>query len=195
VVIAPGCSNGERDGNETDTDCGGSCKPCERGKECLALKDCHKTPCQLGFCLPLDKLVSDAKTGCPDASFVEAGACFFLVEGPLSWADAMGACVQQEGYLAVFQDQFQANKVLTGLGAQLTDEFWVGMLCPPGQDCTDRQSFRWINNTPVDAQGWNGSEPDLGDQRCGRLVELGGGWRYNNSPCGDTFRAVCEKLP
>jgi hypothetical protein len=36
----PGCSDGLKNGNETDTDCGGSCSGCAVGKMCAAPADC-----------------------------------------------------------------------------------------------------------------------------------------------------------
>jgi hypothetical protein len=41
------CSNGVKDGSETDVDCGGStCQPCADGKSCLTGSDCVSTYCR-----------------------------------------------------------------------------------------------------------------------------------------------------
>jgi len=45
--VLPICSNGLHDGDETDTDCGGSCAPCDNGKTCNVYSDCSS-----GFCPP-----------------------------------------------------------------------------------------------------------------------------------------------
>jgi hypothetical protein len=39
------CSNGKRDKDETDVDCGGSCGPCDKGKLCDKAKDCKSNRC------------------------------------------------------------------------------------------------------------------------------------------------------
>ena len=39
------CSNGTKDGNETDVDCGGSCGPCSAGKTCATGNDCASGNC------------------------------------------------------------------------------------------------------------------------------------------------------
>jgi len=39
------CSDGIKDGNETDVDCGGSCKPCATGFECMTGADCQSGVC------------------------------------------------------------------------------------------------------------------------------------------------------
>lgn len=39
------CSDGIRDGDETNVDCGGSCQPCADGKSCLVDSDCESNYC------------------------------------------------------------------------------------------------------------------------------------------------------
>ena len=41
----PSCSDGIKNGNETDVDCGGSCKTCDLGKGCK-----NGTDCSTGYC-------------------------------------------------------------------------------------------------------------------------------------------------
>jgi hypothetical protein len=49
LCVAPGatpsCSNGVRDGNESDVDCGGSCAPCADGRTCRSGADCQSQTC------------------------------------------------------------------------------------------------------------------------------------------------------
>jgi hypothetical protein len=42
---APSCTDGLKNGNETDTDCGGSCGGCGLGKVCTAASDCQSSVC------------------------------------------------------------------------------------------------------------------------------------------------------
>lgn len=44
------CSDGSKDGNETDVDCGGSCGACANGKQCLLSSDCQNGSCVAGIC-------------------------------------------------------------------------------------------------------------------------------------------------
>ena len=44
------CTDGYRDGNETDVDCGGSCTPCAMGKSCEVGGDCESHVCTGGTC-------------------------------------------------------------------------------------------------------------------------------------------------
>jgi hypothetical protein len=43
-------NNGERDGNETDVDCGGGCEPCTDGRGCAAAADCESRVCTGDVC-------------------------------------------------------------------------------------------------------------------------------------------------
>ncbi len=47
---APGCANGQKDGFETDMDCGGTCNPCAQGKSCAKNIDCSTVNCINGTC-------------------------------------------------------------------------------------------------------------------------------------------------
>ncbi len=44
------CTNGDKDVDETDVDCGGSCAPCESGKACGGESDCDSKNCNNGVC-------------------------------------------------------------------------------------------------------------------------------------------------
>ena len=46
------CSDGIKNGDETDVDCGGSCPPCEDVKSCLVNSDCISGFCYEGICNP-----------------------------------------------------------------------------------------------------------------------------------------------
>ncbi len=47
------CSDGSRNGDETDVDCGGSCTPCTEGSSCLTAADCESLACDDGACLAI----------------------------------------------------------------------------------------------------------------------------------------------
>jgi hypothetical protein len=44
------CTNGVRDGDESDVDCGGSCPRCAAGKSCVANTDCQSGSCRAAVC-------------------------------------------------------------------------------------------------------------------------------------------------
>ena len=45
LCAAPSCTDGVKNGTETDIDCGGSCPDCANGKGCLAGSDCQSGVC------------------------------------------------------------------------------------------------------------------------------------------------------
>lgn len=50
--VRPTCDDGEKNGDETDVDCGGPCSPCEDGERCRGDDDCVSGRCVGGTCLP-----------------------------------------------------------------------------------------------------------------------------------------------
>ena len=52
-IVVPTCSDGVKNGNETDVDCGGSClptKPCREMLKCFGASDCMSGACRLNIC-------------------------------------------------------------------------------------------------------------------------------------------------
>ena len=49
-VVAPSCSDDEKNGDESDVDCGGSCSPCAVGLSCEVETDCLSAVCLDGEC-------------------------------------------------------------------------------------------------------------------------------------------------
>jgi len=47
---AASCTDGAKNGAETDVDCGGSCAPCAGGRQCLVDADCLSASCAGGVC-------------------------------------------------------------------------------------------------------------------------------------------------
>jgi hypothetical protein len=47
---APSCSDGLKNGLETDVDCGGNCPLCDRGGQCKSAEDCGSSICSDGLC-------------------------------------------------------------------------------------------------------------------------------------------------
>lgn len=77
ACVSNACSNGKRDGAETDVDCGGFCEPCEVGQSCKIDQDCASDSCEQvkQVCLPascIDQQLTSGETdvdcGGPDCS-------------------------------------------------------------------------------------------------------------------------------
>ncbi len=66
----PSCTDGVRNGDETDVDCGGACAVCEFERACLRDSDCGTALCDLGICVPCA-----TDHDCPSATFCDVGVC------------------------------------------------------------------------------------------------------------------------
>jgi hypothetical protein len=69
----PSCTNGTRDGAETDVDCGGPCAKCAFGRTCLAPADCKSGSCADALC------ACAALDDCPSGQSCVAGSCVAAV--------------------------------------------------------------------------------------------------------------------
>ena len=81
------CTDGLKDGSETDVDCGGLCPPCADGSSCDAGGDCTSGVCTNGVCNALGAACTEA-SHCA-TSFCVNGVCCgepCTDEGPLSCA-------------------------------------------------------------------------------------------------------------
>lgn len=70
ATIPPSCSDGVKNGNESDLDCGGSCGPCQLDSRCAQASDCAVGQCVAGLCsaCPLETNLlfnGDAESGVP----------------------------------------------------------------------------------------------------------------------------------
>lgn len=71
---SPSCSDGVKNGRETDKDCGANCGKCDLEKGCITNEDCTSGNCEFGVC----KEVNTCRNGIRDGSEVDkdcGGAC------------------------------------------------------------------------------------------------------------------------
>jgi hypothetical protein len=69
ICEAPSCTDGTRNGSETDIDCGGDCERCENGSACLQDADCESTNCDDRTCQPVPTCAGTPAE--PDASYYD----------------------------------------------------------------------------------------------------------------------------
>src|SRR3954471_11890130 len=53
VCTIPDCFDGQKNGSETDVDCGGRCAGCGTGQKCWVNDDCLSKSCVESVCAPL----------------------------------------------------------------------------------------------------------------------------------------------
>ena len=103
---APTCSDGAKNGDETDVDCGGSCPAdCKDSKGCQLDADCESGLCDAGTCKPKapgpsctdgskngDETDVDCGGSCPNACAVAKG-CTVDADCQSAWCGAAGVCL------------------------------------------------------------------------------------------------------
>lgn len=63
VLTGPTCTDGEKNGTETDVDCGGGCDKCGVGRVCAQATDCASNDCDATSHLCCDKMQVQRTTG------------------------------------------------------------------------------------------------------------------------------------
>jgi hypothetical protein len=82
------CTDGAKNGDETDVDCGGSCATCSNGQACTRALDCASGACTAARCGPWAKVFASAAGDdiaygvafAPDGSFVVVGSAVGTID-------------------------------------------------------------------------------------------------------------------
>lgn len=126
------CMDGEKNGQETDTDCGGpKCDPCAAGDSCVVATDCQSNMCDATNACTMP--VPDAgMTGdpcmtltAPEATCMckaNAGKAYFFCPGPKDWNAARTACMAAMSDLVAIEDMAEQ----TFLEPNVTANSWIG---------------------------------------------------------------------
>jgi hypothetical protein len=140
------CSNGVKDGNETDVDCGGSCAACANGRACLANADCQSARCVNGVC--------QAQTGSVSASLSVStdwgsGYCVTLhVTNSAAQPTSTWSVTVNTGQSTIY-DHWNGNfPAATGTFA-ITPQFTWNQAIAPG--ATDSSVGFCANRTPANS--------------------------------------------
>lgn len=152
-VPCAGCTDGQKNGSETDIDCGGGdCPPCLDGENCLVGTDCVSLVCQGGICTSScsDGIENGNETDvdcgggtCPPCAngqecFVDSDCQSTLCQGSVCVAQADGAACSSSAQCAsgFCVDGVCCNGACSALCAHCDLPGFTGtcMLIPNGQD-------------------------------------------------------------
>lgn len=134
------CTNGRRDSDESDVDCGGgACKQCQLGQSCRSQADCGAGVCVAGQCADCQDLRRDG-----DETDVDCGGAFcgarchtgwMCVQGPdcLSGVCAKGRCVPGPSCSNGVRDAGESD---VDCGGEC-DGCAAGRACVDRSDCAD----------------------------------------------------------
>lgn len=92
TCMAPTCSDGVKNGTETDIDCGGNCPPCANSRTCVTHTDCQSGLCSAGVCstCPTGQTVCNGTCRTLSRDVNNCGACGTVCP---SFANGTSACV------------------------------------------------------------------------------------------------------
>ncbi len=160
---AASCHDSQKNGDETDVDCGGGCEACGPGKGCSAAGDCATGSCVQGHCcaVPCDGLCH--------ACDAEAGACLLVPAGQDPGEKCPGATNTCDGAghceLCTNQKQDSANhETGADCGGDICPRCPVEEGCVTGSDCAschcDASTHRCVAALCDDGEQ-DGCETDL----------------------------------
>ncbi|HVY47933.1 MAG TPA: hypothetical protein VHB21_18725 [Minicystis sp.] len=146
TCFAPTCSDGVKNQNETDVDCGGGpttlgCLPCPNGKHCMLGRDCQSGVCNAGTCAPpschdgvkngnetdVDCGGQDNCPRCPDTK-----ACNGASDCQSNGCDAQNEC---DHCVNMVRDGGETDVDCGGSCAATCD---VGQMCDHDSDCASQ---------------------------------------------------------
>jgi hypothetical protein len=141
----PSCSDGIRNGQESDVDCGGACaKKCAIGKACIAALDCTSgSVCARGEKCELPKSCADLPTATksgpfqvkPDSLAIDTYCDFVAPAGP--WTLVFSSNGDPNGKTTAFWDIAYADRFKTKGVANPVQNFYAGELYRYGRTYRD----------------------------------------------------------
>jgi hypothetical protein len=164
---APTCSDGAKNGDETDVDCGGVCGPCADGKGCAAAKDCTSGECINGSCGKLPQACLDGKQD-GDESDVDCGGkvcprCKDAGKCAAAGDCASGVCSGGKCQPAKCDDKAKNGKETdVDCGGPDCPKCGAGKACTGSGDCADGPCIDGVCGSATCADGVkDGKESDV----------------------------------
>ncbi|XP_061175608.1 sushi, von Willebrand factor type A, EGF and pentraxin domain-containing protein 1-like [Saccostrea echinata] len=116
--------------------------------------------------------MGDIEIKCPSGAFFFKGYCFMVVRVPMTWEDAMTACLRSGMYLSWIEDAIENNYVATHAMSRVS-QYWIGlsnMSSTAGQDEIVWTQYRMMKNKAIPlVEGlWKNLQPAefMGDTNC-----------------------------
>ena len=177
----PTCTDQQKNGDETDVDCGGSCGGCLDGKTCAAGTDCASGTCEGTLCLTPPACDDEQKNG--DETDVDCGgSCDPCADGGACLGD--GDC----GEMLSCQGSFCAPRPLTcGEGLECSDGCTGPSPGPCRLDCIQRTGPGSQNKLLTLAQCMNEHCPTQGGGVCDSAAP-----GFDQAACDACFETVLD---
>jgi hypothetical protein len=130
-------------------------------------------------------LVDDAD--CPAA--LHGGRTYYFCQFGLSWPRAEAYCRGLGGHLASLHDDADNDFAFRAANQLSHEKYWIGL-----NDLRRKHSFVWSDGSPVTYTHFAPGEPNDagGREDCGQLNRYFPDDGWNDEPCEQTLRFVCE---
>ncbi len=179
------CSDGKKDGHETDVDCGGgTCAPCVVGDACVVAQDCTSNTCTGSVCrMPPQQCLDGTRNGgetdidcgggtCPACG--DGKDCLFNSDCQSDWCSALHHCSTPPSQCG--DGKKDGNESDIDCGGGTCAPCGNGLACDSASDCQSATCSSHVCMTPpsecTDGK-LDGNETD---------IDCGGG---TCAPCGD----------
>uniref|UniRef100_A0A2K6SHG0 C-type lectin domain family 4 member A n=1 Tax=Saimiri boliviensis boliviensis TaxID=39432 RepID=A0A2K6SHG0_SAIBB len=134
--------------------------------------------------------VKTAWNCCPKNWKSFSSSCYFISTESATWQESENKCVRMAAHLLVINTQEEQKFIIRNL--EQNSAYFVGLSDPEGQ-----RRWQWVDQTPYNesATFWHEGEPSHTSERC-VLVNFRyfRGWGWNDVPCYDRQRSVCEMM-
>ncbi|CAH0604796.1 unnamed protein product [Chrysodeixis includens] len=129
----------------------------------------------------------------PDYKFIkDVGKCYKFHNTAMTWTEAYAACSAEQAYLAIINNQVEADylELLANIpGNEETEAVHLGF------HNRDGEGWQTVRGTTLEESGyvrWGANQPDGGDrQQCGSMFYNG---RLNDISCDAKCNFICESV-
>uniref|UniRef100_A0A8C8Z105 C-type lectin domain family 4 member A n=1 Tax=Prolemur simus TaxID=1328070 RepID=A0A8C8Z105_PROSS len=126
---------------------------------------------------------------CPKNWKSFSSKCYFIATDSKSWNESEKNCSRMEAHLLVINTKDEQDFINRNLDKQ--SAYFVGLSDPEGQG-----RWQWVDQTPYNKSTtfWLPGEPSNPNERCVVLQTRSSSWGWNDVPCVESQRSVCEMM-
>ncbi|XDV15992.1 hypothetical protein PO909_015893 [Leuciscus waleckii] len=152
----------------------------QRGRRCFVLK----TVCLGLICVLLLVFITLYITITAERDLLKSYNLFKSNESK-SWSESRQYCRDRGADLIIINTE-EKQKHLTSF---IKERVWIGL-----SDIENEGIMKWVDNSTLNQGFWYGGEPNnAGDEDCVELIPLDSIQNWNDLPCSEKRKGVCEK--
>ncbi|XP_033181796.1 asialoglycoprotein receptor 1-like isoform X3 [Anabas testudineus] len=123
---------------------------------------------------------------CPTKWNKFGNRCYFLSPSMGDWSNSKKSCENLDAQLVIISSE-EEQKFITSLGV----EAWIGLT-----DQNTHPVWKWVDGTVVNTTYWKKDQPDnyMNNEHCAEISTGGYSSNWNDLPCTDNVKFICEKV-